>query len=766
MSATGFDDQPTGEPTSGWLLDDGLNGFLPPGPPPDSWPRESVATAGANPDFHKHAPITTGQCLVNITRLRLYDHWKNGECSSADQRQHLARAARLAAQIALRQGAAWMLDELENLARKLSAFKSPAAATLRSSLDHFPALWKAHIHGDGCADPACPPMPPPLCQSGCPAHIDIPGFMARIAHGDWAGAVEVIVKDNPLPYVCGLICPGPCESECLRREIDSAVNIRPLKAVAARNALSLGGYPKVDPAPATGKRVAVVGSGPAGLTAAFYLARKGHSVRIFEAEPEAGGMLRYGIPAFRLPREILAREIAWIERAGVQIETSRRIDHLENLFDQGYDAVYVAIGTQMAREIPVEGIDLPFVLHGLDFLKAVNHGKGPRVGPKVVVLGGGNVAIDVAMTALRQGVSMVRMVCLEQRPEMPANPHEIAIAEQEGIVVENGWGPLRITAEQRITFQACTRVFDTQGVFNPAYEADKTLTLEADHVVLAIGQAADLSCVLTVDEVDIERGLICVDPQTAATDDPRVFAGGDVVNGPGLAISAVRAGKQAAESIDAALQLRAPNHRRWSQPQTRTEVTPVAVSATDRAGRPRAQILERPPEERVCDFACVEMELDETAARQEAERCLRCDLCIGCGLCELACSEMGCDALLLGPVGSGRLFFKDFMGPQDRCIGCGACHQVCPTGAIEVMHAEGAVRTVFTGTAVAQQPLVACVRCGKPAISERYRQTVLDRLQPNPGLQVESSVCAACTRRTQAEARRAVASRYTGMQRG
>ncbi len=744
----------------GWMLDQGRAGFLPPYAAPDQLSLQQIRQAGANPDYTAAEPICATHCLVDLFRKSLYAHWKAGEAESGEKQHAMARAARLATQIALGRGDTWMLVELEALGETMERLGLPSAATLQSALKHFKTVWSAHIQGLVCASDQCQASMPARCQSACPAHIDIPGFMALIGAGDYAGAVKLIVRDNPLPHICGLICPAPCETACLRGETDEPINIRPLKAVAARLSLNQSGYPLPEPVLTTGKTVAVIGSGPAGLTAAFYLVQKGHAVCIFEAEKKAGGMLRYGIPEFRLPRDILDQEIAWIQKSGVQIKTDHRVERADELFGSGFDAVYVAIGTQLARAIPIEGIDLPVVLHGLDFLKAVNRKENPRLKPRVVVLGGGNVAIDVAMTAVRQGAEDVHMVCLEQRDEMPANAHEIRTAEEEGIVIENGWGPVKITADNQIVLKCCTRVFDTNGRFNPQYDETRTQTFDVDHVILAIGQAADLTCVMAVDRIDIERGLICVDAATCATQDPRIFAGGDVVHGPSLAVNAIRAGKQAAESIDHFLKGRPMTDAAWSAPRAGDKVTPLPVEVALRSHNKRAAIAERTPEQRACTYDCIEHELDLETARKEVSRCLRCDLCIGCGLCELVCSEMGFNALRFTPTRAGRLAFNDFIRPGTRCVGCGACEQVCPTGAMRVIREPADVRTEFTGTVIADQPLAACAGCGKPHITQRFRQALEQRSDAGGHQRINGDVCVQCARRSSAEALRALAHKY------
>ena len=726
------------QPPAALSLDDGMGGFLPPDQARIPLAPEELAAAGVTPAPESIWVLDQDADLVEATRKALYRYWMLSGDKSSPQRVLSARALRMVTEVTKGKGRGHSLDELENCARDLAAAGLAAAWPLKSSLAYFPEQWREQLKRPLRRRPA-------PCQETCPANIDIPSFLALIGREEHKKAAGSIAKDNPLPYSCGLICPAPCEDACLRGGMDAPVHIRAMQAVAAKHSLAAGGYPKPRLARSSGKRVAVVGSGPAGVTCAYYLALRGHKVTIFEAQAEPGGMLRYGIPAYRLPRGVLDQELGQITRLGIEIHTGREIANVHELRALGFDAIFLGLGIQLSRLIPIEGVDLPFVLGGLDFLKDVRGGLDPRVGPRVIVVGGGNVAIDVALTALRQGGRRGDMFCLEKRREMPASPHELETALAEGVAVNNSWGPVKIQPDKTMVFQQCTRVFDERGRFSPQFNPERTFSLEADQVILAIGQATDLACAEADSAIETERGFIRVDPATLQTQEHGVFAGGDVVHGPQTVVMSVRAGKRAAASMDAYLRGKSLNESRLA-PQRRAEIEPMKVGAQRRNNLTRAEIPYVDVEDRRGNFQHIELGLDDRMAREEASRCLRCDLCIGCGLCQLVCSEMGAEALRLSETEAGRLAFHDFTRPSTRCVGCGACAQACPTGAIRLEDVNGLRRTVLTGTVVREQRLIKCGQCGEPYMSQAYLDHLKNRVGPQAVAHVDRHLCPSCAR--------------------
>jgi NADH-quinone oxidoreductase subunit F len=732
------------------VFDDGLGGFLPLSAANLSCEPLSLESAGIIPSPSTLMVIADGVCVVKQTRRALYRHWLLAENEATPVRALIVRAARLTTEITLGRGNAGHLVALDELALDLTAQGLAAAWPLVSSLHHYRAQWERHVRRESCPEAVCLQLLEhhvAPCHRTCPANIDIPSFIAHLGHGDYRSTIEVIRRDNPLPLTCGLVCPAPCESACVRGGSNGTVFIRPLKATAAEHCLANGGYPKPDIAPDTGKRVGIVGSGPSSLTAAYYLRTYGHHVEIFEAHEKAGGQLRYGIPAYRLPPDLLDQELEQIKLLGIPIHTSSKVPSLEAFRGQ-YDAVFVGLGTQLSRLIPIEGVHQDFVLGGIDFLRAVRSGEPVRVGPRVVVIGGGNVAIDVALTALRQGAEHVDLVSLEKRREMPASPHEIEEAVAEGVQLRSGWGPVRIDDEGEVVFQFCERVKDETGKFNPKFETDRLLTLEADHVLLATGQGADLA-VLEGSSVENVRGYITADPKTKMTTVPGVFAGGDAQHGPRTVVEAIRSGKIAAASINAWL-CNAAMDPGAGQPVRRAQVVPLNVAAENRTFLRRADMPEKSVEEVLGkgNYIRIEEGLTDATAREEASRCLRCDICIGCGLCMAACGEMGVDALRMADTPAGRLAYFDFLRPSKLCIGCGACTQVCPTGAIRLEDGEGVRRTVITGTVVREQPLLTCSECGASTQTPAHREFIRQRLPDHMAALLDRELCPSCARRS------------------
>lgn len=488
------------------------------------------------------------------------------------------------------------------------------------------------------------------CKSHCPAHIAVEGYLRLAALGRYDDALALIKRNNPLPAVCGAICNRRCETACTRGCIDEPIAIDEVKKfLADREIHKENRYiPKKEETWEKGAKVAVIGSGPAGLAAAYYLEVKGDNVTIFEKNEKPGGMLRYGIPSFRLEKDVIDAEIEVITELGAEIKTGVEVGKdvtIQQLRDEGYKAFFVAIGMQGGRKLGVPGEDAEGVVSGVEFMRnAAKNGVGNCSG-KVVVVGGGNVAVDVARTAVRSGADNVQMFCLESRDIMPAAEDEVLEAEAEGIKVNNSWGPKEILTKGGkvigIVFKKCTQVKDPDGRFNPKYDENDAITLEADYVLTSIGQSVVWGDLLAGTNVELRRNQTAVaDSLTLQTAEPDIFVGGDVFTGARFAIDAIAAGKEAAESLhryawNGNVYI-ARDHNKYFD----IDKENVDYGSYDNAGR---QIPGHDQSKRL-SFEDDRKVFTEEQVRAETARCLRCgashvdeNMCIGCGVCTTRC---------------------------------------------------------------------------------------------------------------------------------
>jgi len=468
------------------------------------------------------------------------------------------------------------------------------------------------------------------CKVKCPARVNVQGYVQLIKKKEYLKAVNLIRQRNPLSAICGRICTHPCESVCTRGKADDPIAIRLLKRFASDQEIAMLAAGKLalplerTPSPEA-RKVAVVGAGPAGLTAAVDLADAGFAVTVYEALSAAGGMLRWGIPEYRLPKKILDHEIELIRRKGVKFIYNCHVglDITFKALREEYAAIFLSAGAQKSRSLRIEGEQIKGVLHGVEFLRAAASATKPAVKERVLVIGGGNVAIDVARTALRLGARKVEMICLEQRDEMPAYKEEVEATLAEQIGIRNGWGPKRITGNGSVTgieLKRCTRVFDEQKRFNPAFDESDLATVAGDQVIVAIGQMVDEQLVGHI-QAENQRGCFKADPVTGQTSFEGVFAGGDNASGPASVIDAVAAGKRVAESIERYLTGKDLLANRFES--TVKPIPEELLPATEkiaRKDRPRAEELA--PANRLNNFDEVEKGLTEEQALAEAERCL------------------------------------------------------------------------------------------------------------------------------------------------
>jgi NADPH-dependent glutamate synthase beta subunit-like oxidoreductase len=466
------------------------------------------------------------------------------------------------------------------------------------------------------------------CMGECPVATDVPRINYLISNGRFAEAAAVVREVTPIVHSLGNVCFHPCETECTRSEVNEPIAICALKRFAAEQ--DTGAWKSFIKTPTpTGKKVAVIGSGPSGLAAGYYLQRKGHSVTVFESLPELGGMMRYAFPEYRLPKEVLQKDIDAIAEIGVEFKTNTAVGKditFQDLKAQGYDAIYIGVGAQLSKRIPLEGSDLPGVVWGLDFLKDVRKGKDVKVEDRVVVIGGGNVAIDVALTAIRLGAKELQLACLESREEMPAFEWEIQEAMNEGVKINVSWGPKKIIgSDDRITgieLKRCTSVFDEDGRFNPKYDESETTSIETDMIILAIGQSTDLSF-LEGSKVETVGPGIVADPNSLQTNVPGIFAGGEVVSGPASVIDVIALGRKAAVSMDRYLGGDGAIEEVLLEKE---DPDPNLGKEEGFADKPQVKMPVLPLEERTKGFDQIEQGYDESSAVEEAKRCLRCNL--------------------------------------------------------------------------------------------------------------------------------------------
>ncbi len=523
------------------------------------------------------------------------------------------------------------------------------------------------------------------CKFACPNQVPAQGYVRKVAERDFKGAYRLITSRDPLQSVCGYVCAHPCETACTRADMDEPIRIRDIKRFVLDYAEKQGWKPEIDRLPKTGKKVAVVGAGPAGITCAWDLARAGHTVTVFEAAPKAGGMLRYGIPAFRLPADVIDREIAALESVGAEVECGKRLGGhftLDSLQTDGFDAVLLGIGAQLGRNLGVPGEDSKGVVSAADFLRQVREKGKAAVGKRVAVVGGGFTAVDTARTAIRLGADEVFLCYRRTKDEMPAVPEEVWEAEEEGVRVIYLVAPIEVVVKRNKTAGLRMLIHtlgapDASGRRRPDPVEQTEFTLPCDMVITALGQTVAEG----VQGIALRSdGTFECDAETGATAIPGVFVGGDAAAGADTVIAAVASGRKAAASIDMFL-MGANAALSYDPVLTEASKERALARSKDVPRAPRVPLELRLAAHRKDDFDPYAPVLTEEAAVAEASRCLSCGCGAGCGLCARICSNFAIDPA------SPDSFAID----EKKCVACGMCYRRCPNENIEMVQLPGTI---------------------------------------------------------------------------
>ncbi len=595
---------------------------------------ESLSELGAIMGSGGMIVMDEDTCMVDVARFFL-DFCQDESCGKCPPcRVGTKRMLEIVERICAGEGQEGDIEKLLELGQvvkdaSLCGLGQTAPNPVLSTIRYFRHEYEAHIRDKHCEAGVCAALVRAPCQSACPAGVDVPGFVSLIGEKRYAEALALHRERNPFASVCARVCFHTCEDKCRRSTLDEAVAIRGLKRFMTEQEVTVQ-LPEIRDNEANARRkIAIVGAGPAGLSCAYFLARLGYRPRVFEAEPRPGGMLVQAIPAYRLPREELAREVRMIERLGVDIETNMRLGRdftLAGLKQQGYDAVFLGIGAPLGAKLGIPGEDAEGVTEALRFLREYNIRGSAPIGQKVVVIGGGNAAIDAARTALRLGAESVSILYRRTRAEMPAYAEEVDEAEHEGVKLMVLVAPVEVVTQGgHVSGVKCRHMvlgeFDRSGRRRPVSSSDGDFIVPCDQIIAGIGQALDARELCDGLPLELNKnGFIKADPVTGRTSVPWVYAGGDAVMGPWSVVGAIAAGEKAAVGIDAALT--GAEHAFWRKERPNdTAFDPDA----DPVQYPRAKMQLIPVNKRRNNFQEVELPWSEAVARREAKRCLRCD---------------------------------------------------------------------------------------------------------------------------------------------